>query len=57
VVTSILQTFADEVEEHLRLGRCPRPRQLPLWKLVDLRDGVATYDEAAGRKQPDWTYT
>jgi NADH:ubiquinone oxidoreductase subunit F (NADH-binding) len=56
VVTSILQTFADEVEEHLRLGRCPRPRQLPLWKLVDLRDGVATYDESFWRKQPDWTY-
>ena len=56
VVTSILQTFRDEVDEHLALGRCPRPRPLPLWKLLDLRDGVATYDDAFWRKRPDWTY-
>ena len=29
------------------------PRPLP--KLVDLRDGVATYDEGYWRKRPDWT--
>ena len=56
VVTSILQTFADEVAEHITLGHCPRPRQLPMWKLLDLRDGVATYDESFWRKRPDWTY-
>jgi NADH-quinone oxidoreductase subunit F len=56
VVTSIMQAFADEVAEHISLGRCPRPRPLPLWKLVDLRDGVATYDESFWRKRPDWTY-
>ena len=56
VVTSILQTFADEVAEHIELGRCPRPRPLPIWKLLDLRDGVATYDESFWRKRPDWTY-
>jgi NADH:ubiquinone oxidoreductase subunit F (NADH-binding) len=56
LVTSILQAFADEVDEHISLGRCPRPRQLPLWKLLDLRDGVATYDESFWLKQPDWTY-
>jgi NADH:ubiquinone oxidoreductase subunit F (NADH-binding) len=56
VVTSILQAFGDEVAEHLSLGRCPRPRQLPIWSLLDLRDGVATYDEKLWRKRPDWTY-
>jgi len=56
VITSILQAFADEVTEHIALGRCPRPRQLPMWKLLDLRDGVATYDESFWRKRPDWTY-
>ena len=25
-------------------------------KLVDIRDGVAVYDERQARKQPDWTY-
>lgn len=56
VVTSILQAFPDEVSEHLTAGRCPRRRRLPIWKLRDLRDGVATYDESFWRKQPDWTY-
>lgn len=56
VVGSILATFTDEVAEHLALGHCPRPRAFPLPKLVDLRDGVATYDEGYQRKRPDWTY-
>ena len=56
VVTSILQAFADELDEHLTLGACPRPRPLPMWTLLDLADGVATYDEAFWRKRPDWTY-
>jgi NADH-quinone oxidoreductase subunit F len=25
-------------------------------KLVDVADGVATYDPRQARKQPDWTY-
>ena len=29
---------------------------LPIPKIVDIRDGVALYDEAQPRKQPDWTY-
>ena len=56
VVTSIMQAFADEVAEHVSLGRCPRPRKLPMWTLTDLRDGVATYDESFWRKRADWTY-
>lgn len=56
VVGSILRAFAEEFAEHLELGRCPRPRSLPLWKLRDLRDGTAVYDESFWRKRPDWTY-
>jgi NADH-quinone oxidoreductase subunit F len=56
LVTSILQAFAGEVDEHVVAGACPRPREVRFPKLVDLRDGVATYDEAHLRKRPDWSY-
>jgi NADH-quinone oxidoreductase subunit F len=56
VVSSILRSFPDEFDEHVRLGRCPRPRHLPIPKLVDLADGRASYDESFWRKRPDWTY-
>jgi NADH-quinone oxidoreductase subunit F len=56
LVSSILRAFPDEFAEHLELGACPRPRRLPIPKLVDLTDGHAVYDESFWRKQPDWTY-
>lgn len=56
LVTSVIRAFPEEFVEHVEHGRCPRPRDLPLPKLVDLRDGVATYDESFWRKRPDWTY-
>jgi NADH-quinone oxidoreductase subunit F len=56
VVSSILRAFAEEFTEHIELGRCPRPRQLPIPKLIDLADGRAVYDDSFWRKQPDWTY-
>jgi len=56
MVTSVVRAFAEEFVEHVDHGRCPRPRDLPLPKIVDLRDGVATYDESFWRKRPDWTY-
>lgn len=56
LVKSILAAFPEEFAEHIAQGRCPRPRQLPIPKLIDLADGVATYDESFWRKQPDWTY-
>lgn len=56
MVSSIIRAFAEEFGEHLDLGRCPRPRRLPIPKLLDLADGVAVYDESFWRKQPDWTY-
>jgi NADH-quinone oxidoreductase subunit F len=56
VVTSILRAFPEEFDEHIELGRCPRPRRLPIPKLLDLADGRAVYDESFWRKRPDWTY-
>jgi NADH:ubiquinone oxidoreductase subunit F (NADH-binding) len=56
MVNSIMQAFPEEFVEHVELGGCPRPRRLPIPKLVDLAAGVATFDEAFWRKRPDWTY-
>ena len=56
VVSSILRSFPEEFSEHLEFGRCPRPRRLSIPKLIDLADGVASYDETFWNKQPDWTY-
>jgi NADH-quinone oxidoreductase subunit F len=56
VVGSILRAFPDEFAAHLE-GSCPNPRgDLIAPKLLDLADGVATYDEHHRRKRPDWTY-
>ena len=49
-------TFPDDFADHLETGRCPRPRQLPIPKIVDIADGVVTYDLRQARKRPDWTY-
>ena len=57
LIASILRAFPEEFVAHIEGGRCPRPRDLPLPKLVELRDGHATYDTAQYRKRPDWTYT
>lgn len=56
MVSSVLREFPGEFAEHIELHRCPRPRRLPIPKLLDLIDGRAIYDEAFWRKQPDWTY-
>jgi len=56
MVSSILRAFPEEFAEHIDLGRCPRPRRLPIPKILDLVDGVATYDESYWNKRPDWTY-
>jgi NADH:ubiquinone oxidoreductase subunit F (NADH-binding) len=55
VVGSILTTFADEINDALE-GRPLPDRGFVLPKLVDLADGVATYDERQALKRPDWTY-
>jgi NADH:ubiquinone oxidoreductase subunit F (NADH-binding) len=56
VIRSVLEAFAGEVDEHLEDGRCPRPRDLPIPKVVDLGSGDATYDTTFWRKRPDWSY-
>jgi NADH-quinone oxidoreductase subunit F len=56
VVSSVLQTFPEEVGTHLE-GWCEfEARHLPIPKLDDIVDGVAVYDERHARKRPDWTY-
>ena len=56
MVSSILRAFPEEFAEHIEQRACPRPRRLPIPKLLDLADGTATYDETFWRKRPDWTY-
>jgi len=56
LVTSVLRAFESEFLEHLAAGRCPRPRRLPIPKLLDLDAGTATYDERFWHKRPDWSY-
>ncbi|MDP8976893.1 MAG: SLBB domain-containing protein [Actinomycetota bacterium] len=56
VVSSVLQTFPEEVATHLE-GWCEfPPRHVPIPKLDDIVDGTAVYDERHARKRPDWTY-
>ncbi|MDQ2826970.1 MAG: SLBB domain-containing protein, partial [Actinomycetota bacterium] len=56
VVGSILRAFPEEFAAHLE-GNCPNPRgDLVAPKIVDLADGVVSYDERHRRKRPDWTY-
>ena len=56
IVASILRTFPEDVAAHIEHGGCPHPRDLPIPKIVDIVDGVVTYDERQARKRPDWTY-
>jgi NADH-quinone oxidoreductase subunit F len=57
LVSSILRDFPEEFALHLE-GRCSveQPRHISVPKIVDVSDGVATYDDRHDRKQPDWTY-
>ena len=56
LISSIVRAFPEEFEEHVLLGRCPRPRPMTVPKLVDLTGGRAVLDERQARKRPDWTY-
>jgi NADH-quinone oxidoreductase subunit F len=57
MISSILRAFPEEFALHLE-GRCSvaEPRAIAVPKLVDVVDGVATYDSRHTLKQPDWTY-
>jgi NADH-quinone oxidoreductase subunit F len=54
VISSLLRNFPEDFTADVE---DPAPvERLPVPKIVDLRDGVASYDDAQQRKQPDWTY-
>lgn len=55
VISSLLRTFPEDFAAELEGAR--EVEDLPVPKIVDIRDGVAFYDERQSRKQPDWTYT
>ena len=54
MISSLLRTFPEDFsadgDDHVPVDVLPIP------KILDIRDGVARYDEAQARKQPDWTY-
>jgi len=55
LISSILRAYPDDFAARLD-GRRPAPRTYPFPKIVDIADGVVTYDERQLRKRPDWTY-
>ncbi len=57
VVSSVLRAFSEEFAEHLE-GRCrvPHERRILMPKIVDLRNGVVTYDQKQALKEADWSY-
>jgi NADH-quinone oxidoreductase subunit F len=54
VVASLLRSFPEDFAAQLEGASAVEP--LPVPKIVDIHDGLATYDERQARKQPDWTY-
>ncbi len=54
VISSLLRRFPEEFTSEV--VSVASLETLPIPKLVDIRDGVAVYDEAQTRKRPDWTY-
>ncbi len=54
VISSLLRSFPEDFTAELE--GTPELDSLPVPKIVDIRDGVATYDANQMRKQPDWTY-
>jgi NADH:ubiquinone oxidoreductase subunit F (NADH-binding) len=54
VIASLLRSFPEDFTAELEGAAKPEPLAVP--KIVDIRDGVAIYDEKQMRKRPDWTY-
>jgi NADH-quinone oxidoreductase subunit F len=54
VISSLLVKFPEDFAAEME--GAPPVETLPVPKLVDIRDGVAIYDERQQHKQPDWTY-
>jgi NADH-quinone oxidoreductase subunit F len=57
VVSSLLRRFPEDFAAGLERARDIEIEELPVPKIVDIRDGTAFYDERQSRKQPDWTYS
>lgn len=56
MISSILRSYPEDVAAHLD-GFCPSARsEIRHPKIVDLVDGVVTWDEKQRFKRPDWTY-
>jgi NADH-quinone oxidoreductase subunit F len=57
IAQSAVQVFGREFAEHFA-GGCPRPREIPLPKIVDFDEAAGDFvdDERYERKRPDWTY-
>jgi NADH-quinone oxidoreductase subunit F len=55
VVASLLRSFPEDFTAELE--GAPALEPLPVPKIVDIREGIAIYDDRQMRKQPDWTYT
>ena len=56
MISSILREYPEDVAAHLD-GFCPSDRtEIRHPKIVDLVDGVVTWDDTQARKRPDWTY-
>ena len=52
VVSSLLRAFPGDFATHIETGRCPRPRTLPVPKIVDITDGDVTYDPRQATQTP-----
>ncbi len=56
MISSILREYPADFAAHLE-GWCPSERsEIRHPKIVDLVDGVVTWDDKQARKRPDWTY-
>ncbi|MCZ7534369.1 MAG: SLBB domain-containing protein [Acidimicrobiia bacterium] len=56
LISSVLRFFPEDLVSHLEAESTLPHRSIPTPKIVDMVDGVVTYDERQERKQPDWTY-
>ena len=54
IVSSLLREFPEDFVAEIERDAPVAP--LPVPKIVDIRDGIATFDSMASRKLPDWTY-
>ena len=54
-ISSILRAFPEDFVAHLEHG-CPRPREIPVPKIIDIADHTVVYDQRQATKRPDWTY-